>query len=167
MIIKKKLINNKSLFSKHLGSDLKLFFESNQIFQKSLNKVVKLKSKLNFYFVIVYPYLKSSTKEIYSKGKFFGKIKSSTIYENVSKKIIMNNLPKEQNHLEKIVISKFPIIKKILFELQLLKKCQFSRVTGSGSACFGLFLSKKSADLGLKKIRKKFPKFWCVVAKTI
>ena len=79
----------------------------------------------------------------------------------------MYNLPQEENHLEKIVISKFPIIKKVLLELRLLKKCQFSRVTGSGSACFGAFLTKKSADLGLKKIRKKFPKFWCVVGKTI
>tara|TARA_B100001769_G_C21490135_1_gene284529 strand:- start:54 stop:176 length:123 start_codon:yes stop_codon:yes gene_type:complete len=40
-------------------------------------------------------------------------------------------------------------------------------VTGSGSACFGVFLTKKSADIGLKKIRKRFPKFWCVVGKTI
>ena len=85
----------------------------------------------------------------------------------VQKKNNNDNLPKEQKPLEKIVISKFPIIKKVLFELRLLKKCQFSRVTGSGSACFGVFLTKKSADLGLKKIRKKFPKFWCVVGKTI
>ena len=167
LIQKKKLVNNKSLFSKNIGSDLKLFFGSNQIFQKSLNTIVNLKSKLNFYFVIVYPYLKSSTKEIYSKGKFFSRFKTNTIYESGSKKIIMHNLPQEENHLEKIVISKFPIIKKVLFELRLLKKCQFSRVTGSGSACFGVFLTKKSADLGLKKIRKKFPKFWCVVGKTI
>lgn len=167
LITKKELIDNKSFFSKHLGSDLKLFFGSNQIFQKSLNRVKNLRSKLNFYFIIVYPYLKSPTKEIYSRGKFLAKYKTNKIYENGLKKIIMNNLLKEQNHLEKIVTSKFPIIKKILFELRLLKKCQFSRVTGSGSACFGVFLSKKSADLGVKKIRKKFPKFWCVVGKTI
>ena len=167
LIQKKKLINNKSLFSKNIGSDLKLFFGSNQIFQKSLNNVVNLKSKLNFHFIIVYPYLKSSTKKIYSKGIFLSKLKTNTIYENGSKKKIMHNLSQEENHLEKIVISKFPIIEKILFELRLLKKCQFSRVTGSGSACFGVFLTKKSADLGLKKIRKKFPKFWCVVGKTI
>ena len=150
-----------------MGSDSKLFFGSNQIFQKSLNKVINLRNKLNFYFVIVYPYLKSSTKKIYSKGKFFGRLKTNTIYENGSKKTVISNLSKEQNHLEKIVISKFPIVKKILVELRLLKKCQFSRVTGSGSACFGVFLTKKEADLGLKKIKKKFPKFWCVVAKTI
>ena len=71
------------------------------------------------------------------------------------------------NSLEKIVIKKFPIIKKILNELEQINSCQFSRLTGSGSACFGLFLTKKSAELGLKKIKKKFPKYWCVTGKTI
>ena len=89
LIHKKKLVNNKSLFSKNIGSDLKLFFGSNQIFQKSLNTIVNLKNKLNFYFVIVYPYLKSSTNEIYSKGKFFSRLKTNTIYESGSKKIII------------------------------------------------------------------------------
>ena len=80
---------------------------------------------------------------------------------------MIEKLKYKENTLEKIVISKFPIIQKILLELRFIKNCQFSRVTGSGSACFGVFLTKKSADLGLKKIKKKFPKFWCVVGKTI
>ena len=71
----------------------------------------------------------------------------------------------EQNYLQEIVISKFPIIKKILFELRSLKKCQFSRLTGSGSACFGVFLTKKSADLGLKKSKKDFPSFGVLLVK--
>ena len=91
-LTKSKGNSNSMLFSKNIGSDLKLFFGSSQIFQKSLNRVVNIKSKLNFYFVIVYPYLKSSTKEIYSKGKFFSKLKTNTIYENGSKKKIIYNL---------------------------------------------------------------------------
>ena len=99
---------------------------------------------------------------------FFRKfIIKNSIYENGTKKNVIKNLIKEQNSLEKIVVSKFPIIRNVLIELKKLNKCLFSRVTGSGSACFGVFLSKKSADLGLKKIRKKFTKFWCVVGKTI
>ena len=168
LIKKEKLTKqNKSIFSKYIGSDLKLFFETNQFFQKKLNQIVKLKTRLNLYFIIVYPFFKSSTKEIYSKVKSVRKIKKNSIYENGTKKNVIKNLIKEQNSLEKIVVSKFPIIKNVLIELKKLNKCLFSRVTGSGSACFGVFLSKKSADLGLKKIRKKFPKFWCVVGKTI
>ena len=168
LVNKEKLNNtNISLFSRKIGSDIKLFFKTTQIFQKNISQISNIKSKLKLYFIIIYPFLKSSTKEIYSKFKPTKGIKKNTIYQNASKKKIVQNLLKEENDLEKIIVSKFPIIKKILFELSLLNKCQFSRPTGSGSACFGVFLTKKSADLGLKKIKKKFPKFWCVVGKTI
>jgi len=164
---KELLEKDRSYFSRKLGSDLRLFFGSKQIFQKNLNQIIDLKSKINFYFILVYPFLKSSTKDVYSKVKIYKNLKSNGFYKRSSKLKIIQNLKHQENSLEKIVISKFPIIQKILFELRVIKNCQFSRLTGSGSACFGVFLTKKSADLGLKKIKKKFPKFWCVVGKTI
>ena len=138
-----------------------------QQFQKNLNQIIDLKRKLKFYFVLVYPFLKSSTKYAYSKVKVYKNLKANDLYKRNSKLKIIENLKYQENSLEKIVISKFPVIQKILLELRVAKNCQFSRLTGSGSACFGVFLTKKSADLGLKKIKKKFPKFWCVVGKTI
>ena len=66
-----------------------------------------------------------------------------------------------------ILASRFPIIENILEELDFLKNCEFSRVTGSGSACFALFLNKKDGRAGLKRIKKRFPAFWCVLSKTI
>jgi len=161
------LQKDRSNFSKNLGSDLNLFFSSKQVFQKNLDEIIDLKKKLKFYFILVYPFLKSSTKDIYSKFKFDKNFKRNRTYKGNSKLKIIEHLKHQENSLEKIVILKFPIIQKILLELGDIKNCQFSRVTGSGSACFGLFLTKKSADLGLEKIKKKFPKFWCVVGKTI
>ena len=52
------------------------------------------------------------------------------------------------------------MIGKILTEIEMLKNCQFSRLTGSGSTCFGLFLSKKDGVSALRRIKKKFPNFW-------
>ena len=67
LVEKEKLTEkNKSFFSKQIGSDLKLFFYSNQIFQKELYKITNLKNKINLYFILVYPFLRCSTKEIYS-----------------------------------------------------------------------------------------------------
>jgi len=154
-------------FSKNLGSDCRLFFSSKQIFQKNINKIIDIRKKLQFYLVLVYPFFKSSTKEVYSKVKVFSNLKRNNFYTKNSKLKIIENLKYQENFLERIVIEKFPIIQKVLYELETTKNCEFSRLTGSGSACFGLFLTKKSADLGLKKIKKKFPKFWCVVGKTI
>ncbi len=158
---------NLNYFSAILGSDLKLFFKSNQILQKNLKTINNIKKKKNFYFILVYPFFKCSTKEIYSKVNSYEKIKKSNNYDLNSKIKLVKLLKLKKNSLEKIVVQKFPIIKKILNELKQINNCQFSRLTGSGSACFGLFLTKKSAELGLKKIKKKFPKYWCVISKTI
>ncbi len=167
--LKRKKLSKENLnyFSTKLGSDLKLFFQSSQIFQKNLTSIQRIKNKKHFNFIIVYPFLKCSTKEIYSKVNSYKIIKKNNNYNSNSKTKVLGALKLKKNFLEKIVINKFPIIKKILNELKQINNCQFSRLTGSGSACFGLFLTKKSAELGLKKIKKKFPKYWCVTGKTI
>mgnify|MGYP001349752325 FL=1 len=154
-------------FSKHLGSDLKLFFKSKKVFQKNLSTIVDFKKHYTFYFLLIYPFLKGSTKEIYSKLKKFELIKNEDKYKKNSRSKFINALQLSKNSLEKVVISKFPAVGKILEEMRLIKNCQLSRVTGSGSACFALFLNKKDGALALRQIKKKFPKFWCVLCKTI
>ena len=76
-------------------------------------------------------------------------------------------ISKEKNDLQPIVEKKYPIIKKIMQFLKNQKNCVFSRMTGSGSACFGVFLTKKNAHETLRKVRKKFPVFFSVITKTI
>ena len=165
---KRKIIDNDiNYFARYLGSDFKIFFKSNKVIQENFLKIENFKFKHNFYLLIVYPFKKSSTKDIYSKFRKYEKIKKLNIFNRISKLKMVNTLKSETNSLESVIISRFPIIKKVLKELSLLKKCEFSRITGSGSACFGLFLNKKDALLGLKLITKRFPKFWCVLSRTI
>ena len=165
---KRKIIDNDiNYFARYLGSDFKIFFKSNKIIQENFLKIENFKFKHNFYLLIVYPFKKSSTKDIYSKFRKYEKIKKLNILNRISKLKMVDKLKSETNSLESVIISRFPIIKKVLKELSLLKKCEFSRITGSGSACFGLFLNKKDALLGLKLIKKRFPKFWCVLSRTI
>ena len=52
-------------------------------------------------------------------------------------------------------------------EIRERKGCYFSRMTGSGSVCYGVFKSKKTARAALKGIKLKYPKYWLSVAKTI
>ena len=159
--------NDIDYFSKTLGSDLRIFLMSSKIFQKNLISLKNFNKNYKFYFILVYPYLKCSTQEIYSRLSDYKNIKNRNTYRSNSRIDLANNLQLEENSLQKIVVSKFSVINKILFQLYLIKDCYLSRVTGSGSACFGLFLKKKSAELGLTKIKKQFPKLWCVVGKTI
>ena len=166
---KKRKIIDKDInyFARYLGSDFKIFFKNNKIIQENFLKIKNFKFKHNFYLLIVYPFKKSSTKDIYSKFRKYEKIKKLNIFNRISKLKMVDKLKSETNSLESVIISRFPIIKIVLKELSLLKKCEFSRITGSGSACFGLFLNKKDALLGLKLIKKRFPKFWCVLSRTI
>ncbi len=154
------------IFISKLGTDLMLFLNSNQVYQNNLFKINDIRFKKFFYFIIVYPFLKCSTKKIYSSIKSYKSIKNFK-YEFSSTNKVIKLLKIKENSLQEVVTRKYPKVQKILSELEKINNCQISRITGSGSACFGLFLSQKSAQIGISKIKKKFPKYWCVIAKTI
>jgi 4-diphosphocytidyl-2-C-methyl-D-erythritol kinase len=164
----KNKINSKLLkiFEEKIGSDLRLFFY-NHSFQENLKKIKKFKQRYKFYFLLVYPYIKSSTKDVYSKVKKFNtplKIDPSKIFSmDKYDKFLIN----ETNDLQKIVEEKHKKIKDILNLIKHQKNCLFSRMTGSGSVCFGTFHNKVSANLAVKALKKKFPNYWCVLTKSI
>jgi len=153
-------------FEKKIGSDLRFFFNK-QTYQKNLKKFKKYKKNFNFYFVLVYPNIKCSTKKIYSKVKRYSLPSKIDISKITSKKRFIYLMRKERNDLERIAISEFPILKIILNFISIQEGCYFSRMTGSGSVCFGIFGSRKLAILGLKRIKKKFPRYDCLLSKTI
>ena len=73
----------------------------------------------------------------------------------------------QKNELQTIVEKKYPIIKTLLKDISAQKKCYFSRMTGSGSVCYGLFNSQSASKKALNRIKKKYPKFWFSLAKTV
>ncbi len=157
---------NKNLFielEKIIGSDLRLFFYD-QGYLKNLKKIKKI-TKYNLNFLLVFPNIKSSTMKIYSKVSKFSK-KSKFIKINSKKKFI-DFLIHENNDLQSIVENKYPFIRNLINEISAENGCYFSRMTGSGSVCYGVFRSDKSAKLALKKIKYNHPKYWLTVAKTI
>ena len=132
-----------------------------------MKKIIKYKKNFNFNFVLVYPNIQCSTKTIYSKVKKYSDSSEIDFSKIRSKDKFVDSIRKETNDLQKIVTSEFFILKRLLNFISIQQGCYFSRMTGSGSVCFGIFKSKKSAILGFKRIKKKFPKYWCVIAKTI
>tara|TARA_B100000963_G_scaffold54583_1_gene42750 strand:- start:1994 stop:2830 length:837 start_codon:yes stop_codon:yes gene_type:complete len=170
--ILKYLLKNKiniSLLNKIeelIGSDFKLFF-NNQGYLKNLGKIIGFKKRHNFCFVLIQPKIKCSTKEIYSKVKNFS-VKES-LNKNVvnSKKELMDYLLKNRNDLQFIVEKKYPLIKRLLKDINSEKGCHFSRLTGSGSVCYGLFRDQFMAKKALYKLKIKYPKFWFSIAKTV
>lgn len=168
----KHLIRNKidknllKVLSKRIGSDVKIFLYQ-QGFISNLKKIYSFQKKHSLYFLLVYPTIKCSTKYIYSKVRKFSQ-KSDFSFKKIEvKKKFIKLLINENNNLQSIVENKHPTIKRLIIEIRQRKGCYFSRMTGSGSVCYGVFKSKKSAKAALNIIKVKYPKYSSWVAKTI
>ena len=161
--IKENLLNK---IESLIGSDFKLFFKKNG-FLNDLSTIIELKKRQIFYLVLVQPKVKCSTKEIYSKVKKFSKKKKFDKRLTKSKSRFLEYLVKSRNDLQSIVENKYPIIRKLLIDIKNEKGCYFSRMTGSGSVCYGLFKDQIVAKKALKKLSYKYPRFWFSFAKTV
>ncbi len=157
---------NLNLIEKKIGTDLKLFFYK-QGFLKSLGSIINHKIKQKFFFVLINAPVKCSTKEIYSKIK---KYSNKAIFNKKSvnkKRFFLNLLSSSKNDLQSIVETKYPRLKTILYNISKQKGCCFSRMTGSGSVCYGLFNNQNSAKKATIKLKNKYPKLWISFAKTV
>ena len=164
----KNKINNDLLskLEKIIGSDLRLFFNK-QGFLKDLKTIIQFKNKHKFYFVLIQPKIKCSTKEIYSRVKKFSEKEDFNKKIIKSKSTFLDYLKKSRNDLQFIVERKYPLIKRLLKDINYEKGCYFSRLTGSGSVCYGIFRDQILAKKALKKLKNKYPKFWFSLAKTV
>ncbi len=161
---KKKIIK----FANQIGSDVPINLERrNTLLTGKKEEMLRLKQNFKFNILIVYPNLICSTKKVYQKNKKMSFIKGKYLENIKDKKKLINFLKLEPNDLEHTAIKIYPKIKNIINHLKLQKGCYFSRITGSGSACIGIFSNVKNAIYAKKKIKLKYPKYWCVVSKTI
>ena len=151
---------------KLIGSDLRLFFHK-QGYLENLKTVKSIKKNNKLIFLLSRPNINCSTRKIFSKVTRYSKKNKSTLKNANNKKEFIKYIFGQKNELQSIVEKKYPIIKKLLTDIGAEKGCHFSRMTGSGSVCYGLFNSESSAKKALKKIKSKYPKFWFSIAKTV
>ena len=131
------------------------------------DKIIRVNNNFNLNLLIVYPNIICSTRKIYKRNRIKNS-KGNEYYYNTKNSIkLMHRLKNDKNDLEKMVIKIYPRIGKIINYIKSQKGCVFSRITGSGSACIGIFSNRPNTISAKKSIRSKYPKYWCVVSKTI
>lgn len=166
-LLKEKV--NKKIFykiEKLIGSDFKLFFYK-QGFLENFKTIKVLKKKQKLIFLLSRPNINCSTREIYSKvTKYSKKNKFSYSKINTKRKFI-NQILNNKNDLQPIVEKKHSIIKRLLNDINKEKGCYLSRLSGSGSVCYGVFNKESTAKKALHKIKRKYPRFWFSIAKTV
>ena len=67
------------------------------------------------------------------------------------------------NDFEKIVYKENKEIRDIIKFLDQSNNIIFSRMTGSGSCCYGVFKNQEAANLAQYLFKKNYPKLWSYV----
>ena len=168
---KMKLKLNKKKIKKlanQIGFDVPINLErKNSLLTGKKDEILRFNRKFKFNLLVVYPNLVCSTKKIYKKNKTKSLSKMKSFFGLKNNKKLIDFLKNENNDLEKTVIRFYPKVRQIIDFIKVQNGCYFSRITGSGSACIGIFSDMKTAIFAQKLIKLKFPKYWCVVSKTM
>jgi len=151
-----------------VGFDTPISLEKkNTLLTGKRGEILRLNQKFRLNILIVYPNVICSTKKIYANNKKFTFLRSQSNFYIKDKNKLIDFLKNENNDLEKTTIKFYPKVRKIINFIKSQNGCYFSRITGSGSACIGIFSNMKSAVFAQKFMKLKFPNYWCVVSKTI
>jgi 4-diphosphocytidyl-2-C-methyl-D-erythritol kinase len=116
--------------------------------------------------LIVHPGLALPTGPVFkalglAPGEQYAKTPSSSLSsEATSRDVLLSWLASERNDLEKAAISIAPSIADVLSAIAGLAGCRLARMSGSGSACFGLFDSGRRAAAAARHLAAANPSWW-------
>jgi 4-diphosphocytidyl-2-C-methyl-D-erythritol kinase len=116
--------------------------------------------------LIVHPGLALPTGPVFKSlglapGEQYAKAPSSSPpSEAANRDALLAWLTSERNDLEKAAISIVPEIADVLSAIAGLAGCRLARMSGSGSACFGLFDSARAATAAAKRLAAARPSWW-------
>ncbi len=154
--------------ARQVGFDVPINLErKNTFLTGKKDEILRFNKKFRLNLLIVYPNLISSTKKIYKQNKKTSILKRQSFFHIKNNKKLIDLLKKENNDLENTVIKIYPKVGKIIDYIKSQNGCYFSRITGSGSACIGIFSNMKNAICAKKSIKIKYPKYWCAISKII
>ena len=152
------------LAAKELGSDIEFFLEEGSALitgTGSVKQRIKLFSDKTF--LLIYPQILMSTKIIFEQHQILSK--SNFLYEG--QKQISDILQETSNDLEKTALTLHHETRMVKQFLESDERCNFTRMTGSGSAFFGCYNDEAIANEAVSKIKKLHPKWWTCLARTI
>ncbi|MBU6140917.1 MAG: 4-(cytidine 5'-diphospho)-2-C-methyl-D-erythritol kinase [Proteobacteria bacterium] len=153
-------LDKKSLqkISLKFGSDIPFFFEEQASIVTGRGEIIENFPEFKpISALLIHPKISLGTKDIFQKlaGNFSQKIGSEKL-----KKMSIEDFLILPNDLQQSAISTVLIIGEIIDHLEKFG-ADFAKMSGSGSACFGVFSSEEKILMAEKKMFEKFPDFFC------
>ena len=139
-----------------IGADIPFFYYGKNALVEGIgDKVTPVTTNHILFIILINPGLKVITQEIYSNAPKYFSQKISC-----NNKDIINEIFFGKNDLESYVIQKYQLIGELLKIIKKQKNCLISRMSGSGSTCYGLFKEKEDVIIAKNNLRKIFQIFW-------
>ena len=139
-----------------IGADIPFFYyNQNSLVEGIGEKLTPVYFNKTMFILLINPLIRIMTKEIYS---LIDTYTSSKIL--CTKKQIINEVFYGKNDLEKYVRDKYQKVDDLLQFIQKQNNCLVSRLSGSGSTCFGLFQSQNDLMNARQEFLKVNRNFW-------
>ena len=165
-LIRSNLLDNSSSteIARDLGSDIEFFIdEGSALISGKGNVDQRLKINSDKHFLIVFPNVQNSTKEIFNKHSNLSGEKFSYNKDTNLDGILKGT----SNELEKTALLANQEMKKIREYLDNDINCKYERMTGSGSAYFAVYEDKQKAEEAIQRISEEHPNWWTYLTRLI
>ena len=165
-LIRSDLLDNliSTEIARDLGSDIEFFIgEGSALISGKGNVDRRLKINSDKHFLIVFPNIQNSTKEIFNKHSNLSGEKLS-----YNKDINLDGILKgTSNELEKTALVANQEMTKVREYLDNDINCKYERMTGSGSAYFAVYEDKQKAEEAIQRISEEHPNWWTYLTRLI
>jgi len=141
-----------------LGADVPVCYEDNARYIEGYGEIIHpLDNMPSCSGIIVYPNILCSTGEIFQtySTKCSKEISLMKEFENLED--LYSFLQDQRNDLTETACGLHPQIQNVLDDISRQEGCEISRMSGSGSSCFGLFKTKQQSTKAAEIIQKERP----------
>lgn len=156
-------LSDKELLS--LGADVPICMKQVPSMVSGIGEIIRPVSIPGpLHLLLVHPGVPVSAVAVYKKS--VSSFSPSQEPINMPKKIpdFIEWLAVQSNDLEEPAITIAPVISIVLEALENTSECQLSRMSGSGSACFGIYPDEEAVKCAAKQVKMTYPEWWVQAA---
>lgn len=150
-----------------LGADVPACLGRKTVWAEGVGeKMTPLPGMPDMHFILVNPLIETPTAEVFKIFRDRGRYSPAIQFMGRRKTQLewIADLKMYHNDLTDAAIQVTPEIATILQAIDETAGCHFSRLSGSGATCFGVYDNQKSAAAAVNKLRMEHPQWWTVAS---
>lgn len=153
--------------AERLGADVPACLGKKSVWAEGIGeKMTPLPGMPDMYFVLVNPLVETPTAAVFQKFRERGRYSTAIQFTGRRKTRAewIADLKMYRNDLTDAAAQISPEIIPVLQAIEQTSGCSFSRLSGSGATCYGVYDNQNSAAAAVNKLRQEHPDWWIVAS---